>query len=276
MTANPASTVLVLGATGKTGRRVVERLHARGVPVRAASRSGTPPFDWEDRATWAPVLAGAGAAYLCYYPDLAAPGAADTVGAFARLAAGHGVGRLVLLSGRGEEEAERAEALVRAVPADVTVVRSTFFAQNFSESLFQEAVLAGELALPVDGVPEPFVDVDDIADIAVAALTEDGHAGRLYEVTGPRLLTYAEAVEEIAWAAGRPVRFTTVTTDEWVAGLRAAGVPDDVVALLVYLFTEVMDGRNARLADGVQRALGRAPGDFGDYAARAAAAGAWG
>ena len=276
MTANLDSTTLVLGATGKTGRRVVERLRSRAVPVRAASRSGTPPFDWEDRATWEPALAGAGAAYLSYYPDLAAPGAADTVGAFARLAAGHGVRRLVLLSGRGEEEAERAEALVRAAPADVTVVRSSFFAQNFSESLFRDALLAGELALPVDGVPEPFVDVDDIADVAVAALTEDGHAGRLYEVTGPRLLSYAEAVAEIARAAGRPVRFTTVTTDEWVAGLRAAGVPDDVVALLVYLFTEVMDGRNARLADGVQRALGRAPGDFGDYAARAAAAGAWG
>ena len=78
---------LVLGATGKTGRRVAERLTARGLPVRLGSRSGELPFDWDDRATWAPALHGVGAAYVTYYPDLAIPGAAATVGGFANLAA---------------------------------------------------------------------------------------------------------------------------------------------------------------------------------------------
>ncbi len=102
--------ILVLGATGKTGRRVVDRLAARGVPTRPGSRSAEPPFDWNDRSTWAPVLDGVGAVYISYHPDLAIPGAAETVGAFAQLAAGR---RLVLLTGRGEEEANDRWGQVR-------------------------------------------------------------------------------------------------------------------------------------------------------------------
>jgi uncharacterized protein YbjT (DUF2867 family) len=266
---------LVAGGTGKTGRRVVERLAARGVPVRAGSRSGAPPFDWEDRSTWSPALRGVASAYLSYYPDLAVPGAAATVGAFAELAAERGVRRLVLLSGRGEEEAQRAEREVQRAGADWTIVRSSWFDQNFSESFFLDGVMSGVVALPVDGVAEPFVDADDIADVAVAALTEPGHAGQVYEVTGPRLLTFPEAVREIADASGRDVRFVPVPIDEFVPALAEQGVPDDVVSLLTYLFTEVLDGRNASLTDGVERALGRPPRDFRDYARAAAAAGAW-
>ena len=266
---------LVLGGTGKTGRRVVQRLRARGLPVRVGSRSGAPPFDWEDRATWAPALEGTGAAYVSYFPDLAVPGAPAAVGALAELAVASGVPRLVLLSGRGEEEAQRAEQAVQAAGAEWTIVRASWFSQNFSEDYLLEGVLAGEVALPVDGMPEPFVDAEDIADVAVAALTEDGHAGRLYEVTGPRLLTFAEAVEEIARASGRPVRFVPVPVEGFASEMSAAGVPDDIVGLLRYLFTEVLDGRNAELATGVKQALGREPRDFRDYARAAAATGVW-
>jgi uncharacterized protein YbjT (DUF2867 family) len=266
---------LVVGGTGKTGRRVLERLQARGLPVRAGSRSGEPPFDWDDRATWAPALHGATAAYVSFYPDLAVPGAADTVGAFARLAVQSGVRRLVLLSGRGEEEAQRAEQLVQDAGAEWTVVRCSWFSQNFSEDYLLEPVRAGEVALPVGDVPEPFVDVEDIADVAVAALTEDGHAGRVYELTGPRLLTFADAVAEIARAAGRPVRLVVVPTEAYVSAMAEHGVPDDVVSLLRYLFAEVLDGRNAHVTDGVQQALGREPRDFADYAREAAATGVW-
>src|SRR5215204_2420082 len=102
-------TVLVLGGTGKTGRRVAERLAARGVPTRIGSRSGEPPFDWGDEATWEPVLRSVGSVYLTYYPDLAIPGAVAAVRSFAEVAVHSGVPRLALLSGRGEPEAERAE-----------------------------------------------------------------------------------------------------------------------------------------------------------------------
>jgi uncharacterized protein YbjT (DUF2867 family) len=273
--AQHTKTTLVLGGTGKTGRRVVERLEARGLPVRVGSRSGEPPFDWEDEATWAPALRGVGAVYVTYYPDLAAPGAVDAARSFAELAVESGVRRLVLLSGRGEEEARRAELAVQGVDAEWTIVRSSFFAQNFSESFFLEPILGGELALPVDGVAEPFADADDIADVAVAALTEDGHAGQLYALTGPRLLTFAEAVEEISLASGREIRYVSISAEQFSSALSREGVPPEVIELLTYLFTEVLDGRNARLTDGVRRALGREPRNFADYARDAAATGVW-
>ena len=265
---------LVLGGTGKTGRRVVERLAARAVPTQVGSRSGRPPFDWADRSTWAPVLEGVGSAYLSYYPDLAVPGATDTVGSFAELAVRSGVRRLVLLAGRGEPEAEQAENAVRASGAELTIARSTWFAQNFSEDYIVEGVRSGEVALPARDVPEPFVDADDIADVAVAALTDDRHIGEVYELTGPRLLTFAEAVGEISEAAGREIRYVPVSIDDFAAAAYR-DLPGEFIELLTYLFGEVLDGRNAHLADGVQRALSREPRDFRDYARDAAATGVW-
>ena len=267
---------LVIGASGKTGRRVAERLRARDVPVRAGSRSGAPPFDWEDRSTWGPALDGATSAYISFYPDLAVPGAPEAIAALAEAALGSGTRRLVLLSGRGEEEAQRAEQALQAsgVP-EWTIVRCSWFNQNFSEGYFLDSLLAGELVLPAGAVAEPFVDVEDIADVATAALTEDGHAGRLYELTGPRLLTFEEAVGEIAAAAGQPIRYVQVPLDAWMDEMAADGMPEDALSLLGYLFTEVLDGRNAQLANGVQEALGREPRDFRDFARAAAATGLW-
>jgi uncharacterized protein YbjT (DUF2867 family) len=276
MTGNTQMTkpTLVLGGTGKTGRRVVQRLTACGIPTRVGSRSAQPPFDWEDRSTWAPALRDVKSVYVSHWLD-ALPGAAETVGAFAELAVKSGVPRLVLLAGRGEAEAERVEQAVRDSGADLTILRSTWFSQNFSESYWLDDVVNGEVALPAGDTPEPFVDADDIADVAVAALTEDGHTGQLYELTGPRLLTFAEAVGEIAKATGREIRYVPVSTQEYAAAAAEQGVPGDVIDLLNYLYGEVLDGRNAHLADGVQRALGREPRDFADYARDAAASGVW-
>ena len=266
---------LVLGGTGKTGRRVVERLEARGLPVRVGSRFGEPPFDWDDPDTWTPALEGIGSVYLSYYPDLALPGAVDATRSFADLAVNSGVSRLTLLSGRGEPEAERAEQAVRATGAELTILRSTWFMQNFSEDYMLEHVLAGEIRLPAGEVPTPFVDVADIADIAVAALTDDRHAGRLYELTGPRSLTFAQAAAEIGEAVGRELRYTPVSLEQHEAELAEHGVAPDVIQLLTYLFSEVVDGRNADTTDGVRRALGREPRDFAAYAREAAASGVW-
>ena len=168
---------LVLGGTGKTGSRVVERLASRGALSRVGSRAGDPPFDWGDQSTWDAVLDGVTAAYISYVPDLAIPGATDAVRAFVERAVEHGVRRLVLLSGRGEEEAQRCERIIQRADIEWTVVRASWFCQNFSEGAFFDMVLAGEIALPAGDVGEPFIDADDIADVAVAALTEDGHAG---------------------------------------------------------------------------------------------------
>jgi uncharacterized protein YbjT (DUF2867 family) len=266
---------LVLGGTGNTGRRVVERLMARGVRTRVGSRSGRPPFDWEDQNTWEHALENVRAAYITYYPDLAIPGAADAIREFTQMAVWLGVRRLVLLSGRGEEEAQQSEKIVQSFDAEWTVVRSSWLSQTFSENFLREPVLGGEVALPVGDVREPFIDANDIADIAVAALTEDGHDGQIYEVTGPRLLTFADAVHEIAKATKRDVRYVEIPLEEFEDAMAAQGVPADAVQLMTYLFTTVLDGRNEHLTDGVQRVLGRSPRDFGDFARSAAAAGAW-
>jgi uncharacterized protein YbjT (DUF2867 family) len=265
---------LVLGGTGKTGRRVVERLAARGLPMRVGSRSGHPPFDWEDEATWAPALRGVSSAYVSYYPDLAIPGAPAAVRAFGELAVERGTRRLVLLSGRGEEEAQRAEREVRETGADVTIVRCAWFMQNFSEDYLLEPIRDGEVVLPAGDEPEPFVDADDIADVAVAALAENGHVGELYEPTSPRLMTFAEAVGEISRATGREIRYVPISVEEYAAGAADHGVPHEFVGFLTYLFSDVL-GRNAYLTDGVQRALGREPRDFRDFAESAAATGIW-
>jgi uncharacterized protein YbjT (DUF2867 family) len=271
----PAGTTLVLGGTGKTGRRVVERLRARGWPVRIGSRTGDPAFDWTDDRTWPAAVQGVRAVYITYYPDLAAAGASDAIRAFARVAVASGVRHLVLLSGRGEAEAERSEQIVRESGADWTILRASWFSQNFSENFLLEPILAGDLALPAGDVGEPFVDAGDIADAAVAALTEDWHAGRLYELTGPRLWTFAEATAEIARAAGRPIAYTPLSRDEYAERLLRDRVPPELVRLIVYLFAEVLDGRNAYVADGVRRALARPPRDFGDYVRDTAATGVW-
>jgi uncharacterized protein YbjT (DUF2867 family) len=268
-------TTLVLGGTGKTGRRVAAGLKARHRSVRLGSRSGTPPFDWEQAATWPGALQDIEAVYISYYPDLAAPGATDVIRSFTGLAVERGVRRLALLSGRGEPEAHRCEQIVRDSGVDWTLVRASWFCQNFSESYLLEPLLAGEVALPAGPVGEPFVDADDIADVAVAALTEDRHVGQLYEVTGPRLWTFAEAVAEIARVAHRHIRYVQVPVAEYAAMLRAAQLPSEFVSLITYLFTEVLDGRNAWVADGVTRALGRAPRDFADYVRETAATGVW-
>jgi len=265
--------ILIIGGRGKTGSRVADRLATRGLPVRLASRATG--FDWTDRSTWAAALKGAASAYITYYPDIAIKGAADTVGAFAELAVSLGVKRLVLLSGRGEPEAQRAEQRVLSTDAELTVVRGSWFNQNFDEGQFLEMVLGGEVALPVDTVREPFVDADDIADVVVAALTDRRHIGEIYEVTGPRLLTFAETVAEINRAAGTSVRFRTMPAHEFLDWLARSEVPEDIAGLLEELFSVVLDGRNESLADGVQRALGRQPKDFAEFAREAAAKGAW-
>jgi uncharacterized protein YbjT (DUF2867 family) len=267
---------LILGGNGKTGRRVAERLAKRGLPVRIGSRSGRPPFDWENQTTWLPALQDVKSMYVTYYPDLAFPGAADTVRAFTNLAVESGVGRLVLLSGRGEEGARLGEQAVQQSGAEWTIVRASWFFQNFSENFLVDGVLAGEVAFPVGQVAEPFIDAEDIADIAAAALTEDRHVGKLYEVTGPRLLTFAQAVAEISKATGRDIRYVPISAEEFRSSLLESGLPTNFVTSLVNLITTVLDGRNARLADGVRHALGREPRDFADYARNTAASSVWG
>jgi uncharacterized protein YbjT (DUF2867 family) len=268
-------TILVLGGTGKTGKRVVEQLKATGYEVRVGSRSAIPSFDWDNEKSWDPCLNGVTSAYITYSPDLAMPGATDAIQAFASLAKRREVKRLVLLSGRGEAEAQACEDIVQESGLEWTSVRASWFNQNFSEGAFIDMVLNGAITLPAGDQVEPFVDVDDIADVAVAALTQDHHNGHIYEVTGPRLMTFADVANDLSRATGREISFIDVPHDGFIAEMENSGAPEDVVWMLDYLFATVLDGRNAHLTDGVQQAPGRPPKDFAVYAEEGAETGVW-
>ena len=269
---NPDQPILVVGSTGKTGRRVADGLRALDLEVREGSRHATIPFDWEDTSTWAPALEGVRAAYVAFHPDLAVPGADDAIRAFSEMAVQAGVEHLVLLSGRGEAEARKCELIVERSGVTWTVIRASWFMQNFSEGFLSDMIAGGTVALPVGDIHEPFVDVDDIADIAVRALTTTDLDDQLFEVTGPRLMTFAEATREIAEASGRELQFIEISHEEFLAGMIRAGVPGPYVELVDFLFQEVLDGRNASLTDGVQRALDRPARDFADYLTTTASA----
>ena len=267
--------ILIVGGTGKTGRRVAAKLAERGVATRIASRRGETHFDWNNPTTWQSALDGVSAVYLTFFPDLAVPEAPPAIEEFAHLAAKRGIRRLVLLSGRGEAEAQRCERIVLRVNPSWTIVRASWFNQNFSEGIFADMLRDGVLRLPAGIVREPFIDTNDIADVAVASLTEAGHEGQIYEVTGPRLMTFAEAVEEISEAAGRDIRYEKIPIDDFVRGMLGEQVPEQLVSLTRYLFETVLDGRNASTTDSVQQVLGHAPRDFSDYARKTAATGVW-
>lgn len=266
---------IILGGTGKTGRRITDRLNAAGVAVRSVSRSSPIPFDWADRTIWDAAVSGARQAYIAYSPDLAMPGAVEEIAEITRRLVERGVRRVVLLSGRGEPEAVEAENIVAASGIEWTILRCSWFNQNFSEGYLLDAVLHGTLALPVSVVSEPFVDADDIADVAAAALTTSSHVGELYELTGPELLSFSQVADIISQSTGRAIEFLPTAAEEFARHAVAQGVPSDLVTLLGYLFREVLDGRNESLADGVQRALKREPRSFTAFAQDAAAAGVW-
>ncbi|MEO3859135.1 NAD(P)H-binding protein [Acrocarpospora sp. B8E8] len=259
----------VIGGNGKTGRRVIQRLTARAIPVRSVSRTSPVPFDWATPATWAPAVRGSDALYITYHPDLAFPGAAEAIRGVADAAVAEGVRRLVLLSGRGEEEAVVSEQGVIESGAEWTVVRGSWFNQNFSEGALAEPVQAGVIALPAGDQVEPFLDAEDIADVVVKVLTEDGHHGRAYDLTGPRPLSIADVAAEISQAAGREVRYIPVSPEEYSATLIGYGMPKEEAVLLTALFTKILDGRNARPTTTVQDLLGRPARDFTTFAREA-------
>lgn len=265
--------ILVIGSTGKVGRRVATRLTRAGHAVRGVSRSSTPRFDWTDASTWPNALRGTRAAYVCFSPDLAMPGAEAVIGAFIECAKAAGVEQLVLLSGRGERGAQRCEVLVQQSGLRWAIVRCSWFFQNFTEGMLRDAILGGTLALPAGDVQDPLVDAEDIADVAVAALTQNG-PNTVYEVTGPRLMTFAEAADQLSHAIGRPVRYLPLSADEFRVAVTEAEGPE-LAELLTAICSEVFAGHNQWVGDGVQRATGKPPRNFEDFCRDAASSGVW-
>lgn len=260
------TTITVLAATGKTGRRVADRLEPLGHEVRRASRSSAVRFAWEEPDTWGPAIDGVEALYLVP-PD---PG--GDVAPFLDRLAGSTVERVVLLSARhpaqsGDDFLPVVEVLVRAAAPAWTILRPSWFDQNFDEGFFAPGLAAGLLEVPVGDGREPFIDADDIAEVAVAALTDSAHDGRIYELSGPEALTFAEAVAAIAEAWGRPIAFADLTASSFRSQFEAAGVDSAEIDVFEHLFEAIRRGENDHISDGVRQALGRDPRPFADYAA---------
>ncbi|TDW48937.1 uncharacterized protein YbjT (DUF2867 family) [Flavobacterium sp. 270] len=268
--------ILLLGGNGKTGRRVAQLLaNKNDVEVRLGSRSQNPSFDWENPKTWTEALKGIDTVYITFQPDLAVPNAPEIIKKFTSLATENGIKKMVLLSGRGEKEAQICEEIVKATARKWTIVRASWFNQNFSESIFLEPILTGFVALPKASILEPFTDADDIAEVVAEALLNEKHDGKTYELTGPRLLTFKEAVAKIAKVTGREIAFQSLSLEEYIAMLREYEVSEDVIWLVNYLFSEVLDGRNSSITNDIEKVLGRKATDFTDYVAKTAKTGIW-
>lgn len=268
--------ILVLGANGKTGSRVIERLqNNKNVEIKIGSRTAEIPFDWENPETWNAVLTGTDAVYITFQPDLAVPSAVEIIHKFTVLASKLGVQKMVLLSGRGEKEAQVCEEIVKNTAKNWTIVRASWFNQNFSESFFLDPILAGIVALPRAEALEPFTDADDIAAVVTASLLEEKHNGKTYELTGPRLLTFQQAVQEIAEASGRNISFQELTLSQYIQMLQEYQIPEDHIWLVNYLFEHVLDGRNSSITNDIEKVLGRKAKDFKTYAQETAKTGIW-
>jgi uncharacterized protein YbjT (DUF2867 family) len=267
--------ILVLGATGKTGKRVVERLEKSGHTIRSGSRNAAIPFDWHKPETWAPVLHGIDKVYITFQPDLAVPGSIEAITAFIEEAKKATISKLVLLSGRGETEAQLCEEAVIGSGIDWTIVRASWFMQNFSESFILDSILAGHVILPIVKAKEPFVDADDIADVVVESLLDKKHSQKVYELTGPELLAYSDAVSRIAQKTGRKISYQEVPMDEYAAMMKEYQVPEDIIWLISYLFTEVLDGRNESVTNDIEFVLKRKATSFTEYIEKTAMSGHW-
>lgn len=267
--------VLIIGKNGKTGRRVNTMLQDNGYLTKAVSRSTTPSFDWLQPEGWLEAMQGCSSAYVCYQPDLAVPEAKDAIDTFLSLAKQAGIEHVVLLSGRGEDGAQQAEQQLMNSGLNWNIVRASWFAQNFSEGFMIEGILNGEISLPASDIPEPFIDVDDIAEVAFACLTDSQLTNKLIEVTGPQLLTLRDCVEIISEVIQRPINFTPISVNEFTHALKQQNMPDDMLWLMNELFSVVMDGRNSQVIHDIEEVLGRPATSFRDYAVKAASSGAW-
>ncbi|WP_420574102.1 SDR family oxidoreductase [Kordia sp.] len=268
--------ILVIGGTGKTGRRVVEQLKKKGIEPRIGSRKATPSFDWDHKDTWVDALNGIEKMYITYYPDLAVPGAKEAIESLTYLAKELGVKKMVLLSGKGETEAEACEEIVMNSGINYTIVRASWFNQNWSESFFLEPILSGEVALPMSDVLIPFVDVNDIAEVAATVLLDDSYNGEIIEVTGPELITFKDIIHIISKTSSRSLNFHDITLQQYVEGMKQMQIPDDVVWLIEYLFSHVLTNpKNQQVVNDIERVLGRKAKTFLEYAQETAKTGIW-
>jgi len=273
------NTALVLGASGKSGRRLVPLLENRGVTVRRASRTGLAGntlFDWNQPETHAAALAGTDAVYLIVADPAVDPDA--LVGPFLQRARAAGVRRIVAVSSLGvtfpEEPVDsprlKLERLIAESGIDWTMLRPGGFNQNFSEGFLLPGIQAGMVVSATGDGKVGFVDAEDIAAVAAEAMTGTGHAGQSYALTGPDLLGFADAAAIISAAAGRPIGHRPLSAEQLGEILQGAGLPSASAAIVLRDQIAISNGHAAVVTDLVETLTGRAARTFRDFATAAA------
>ncbi len=267
--------VLVTAPNSKTGKQVVKLLEKENIPFRAASRSTSPSFDWEDEKTWSPAMSGTNAIYAVIPPNLAFADMPVRFKTFLKHCEAEQIKRIVLLSGRGEEEASRIEDIALSSTIPTTVLRASWFAQNFSEGYFVEGVANGLLALPSKLVREPFIDTRDIAKAAAFALKDTSSNDNIYELTGPELLSFEDVANKFTKHLDQPVTFVYVPLEDYLNELQQFGVPSDEIELTRFLFDELLDGRNAYTTSDLNLLLGEQGTSFEQFIQHTKSSGVW-
>lgn len=269
------------GATGKTGRQIVRDGLARDWQVRAATRRPTAAgtrvrLDWDDETTWQPAFAGSAAAYVLI--PFNHPTGAERTPALLEAVHHAGVERIVLLSSWDAQHApadsplRRAERTLARLPVRSAVLRPTWFMDNFTTGSFAGMIADGRLRLPAGEARIPFIDVRDVAAVAVAALAADGPTGVL-PLTGPAQLDHHDVATALSAHRAHPVVYEPVGVDEFVRHMVARGFSPEYGAFLAHALGDIADGRvTVPVSDVVEGVTGRPPRSITDFARHHAAA----
>jgi len=262
--------VLIIGGKGKNGRRVAEKLKSHKFNPIVTTRTinahveNERYFDWNDSSTFGPALKNIEIVYIVH-PDTSMLGAEQQIEGLITEMMNQSVSKAVLLSGRGQASVEKCEKILMQSQLDWTVIRSAWFNQNFSEGHFLHGIRSGEVTFMADTVKEPFVDLEDLSDVVVECLIDAVHNGKIYEVTGPELLTFAEAVNVIGVKLKRNIQYQYLNQEAYRQYLKNAGLDEFIAAHMTQAFSEILDGRNENIGKGVTHVLGRDPIKFTDF-----------
>ncbi len=258
------SDVLVTGATGTTGSRVVAALSQHGVPTRQATRTPSSPgqvrLDWADRATYRDALRGVAAVYLIAPIGVVDP--VPLVEPFLEEALRQGVRRVVQLSSSALPEGApglgAVHRLVRTTMPEWTVLRPSWFMQNFvGQHLVARGVKRGEIVTATGNGKVAFIDAGDIAAVARRALTDDIPHNTEHLLTGPAALSYADAAAILTQQTGRAISHRSVSAEEMMALIAAQGIPAEFAKVLAAMDADIRGGAEDRVTDTVNAVTGR-------------------
>jgi ergot alkaloid biosynthesis protein len=271
--------VLVIGATGNTGRHIVSRLTELGFTVRTATRQERPPdstpehvrFDWADASSHEAALSGVDRMYLVAPAMVEDPSVLMVP--FIERALERGVRRVVLLSSSAVPEGTpglgTVHRFIRERAPEWAVLQPSWFMQNFAEARHHHGTSLkrdGVLVTATGDGRVGFVDARDIAEVAVRALADERSHDTAHVITGPQALRYDDIAAVLSQVLGRPIRHVHVDPDEARRHMMGVGMPEQYARLLVQLDEAIARGTEAHVTQTVSRVTSREPRTFEAFA----------